>query len=116
MTTAAPLTLPRSFWPIGEAAQADYETLRRHMLVAGSLPDSLTAARFGRRGLPGLIAWPTAEPVFQADLIGALRPAWTPHTDPRLEALCEGFALLLQAAGHTNPEVLDGHGRRRGSK
>ena len=29
------------FWPVGEAAQADYETLRAHVLATGALPDSL---------------------------------------------------------------------------
>jgi hypothetical protein len=59
------------------------------------MPDSLTAARFAHRGLPGLIAWPSAEPVFDAALLGAHRPRWTPHDDPRLDALAGAFALLL---------------------
>ena len=65
------------------------------MLATGAMPDSLIAARFARRGLPGLIAWPSAEPVFDAALLGAPRPPWTPHDDPRLDALAAGFALLL---------------------
>ena len=85
----------RRFWPVGEAAQADYETLRAHVLATGAPPDSLTAARFARRGLAGLIAWPSAEPVFDAELLGAHRPPWTPHDDPRLDALADAFALLL---------------------
>lgn len=93
--TTTPVTTARSFWPIGEAAQADYEALRAHLLATGGLPDSLSAARFGRCGLAGLIAWPTAEPVFQAELIGARRPPWSPRADPRLEILRDGFALLL---------------------
>jgi hypothetical protein len=88
----------RRFWPAGEAAQADYEALRAHVLATGRPPDSLAAARFARRGLPGLIAWPSAEPVFDAVLLGATRPPWTPHEDPRLDALAAGFALLLGAA------------------
>jgi hypothetical protein len=88
----------RRFWPVGEAAQADYEALRAHALATGRPPDSLVAARFARRGLPGLIAWPSAEPVFDAVLLGAPRPPWTPHADPRLDALAAGFALLLGAA------------------
>lgn len=84
------------FWPVGEAAQADYETLRAHMLATGAAPDSLIAARFARRGLPGLITWPSAEPVFHAALLGAHRPPWTPHDDPRLDALADAFALLLE--------------------
>jgi hypothetical protein len=87
----------RRFWPAGEAAQADYESLRAHVLATGAPPDSLAAARFDRRGLVGLIAWPSAEPVFDAALRGAPRPPWSPHADPRLDALAAGFALLLGA-------------------
>ena len=87
----------RRFWPAGEAAQADYEALRAHVLATGAPPQCLAAARFDRRGLPGLIAWPTAEPVFAAALLGGRRPPWSPHADPRLDALAAGFALLLDA-------------------
>ena len=59
----------RSFWPPVEAAQVDYETLRAHVLEPSGLPAGLAAARFARRGLAGLIAWPSAEPVFVAELI-----------------------------------------------
>lgn len=97
--TAAVTAWPRRFWPVGEAAQADYETLRRQVLATGVLPDCLAAARFARRGLAGLIAWPAAEPVFRAELVGAARPPWTPYHDPRLDALAAGFAVLLDAAG-----------------
>jgi hypothetical protein len=86
------------FWPVGEAAQADYEALRAQVLATGAAPDTLAAARFTRRGLPGLIAWPSTEPVFDAALLGASRPPWTPHADPRLDALAAGFALLLNAS------------------
>jgi hypothetical protein len=89
---------PGRFWPVGEAAQADYENLRRQVLATGAMPDCLAAARFSRRGLAGLIAWPAAEPVFHADLLGAARPPWTPYHDPRLDALAAGYALLLDAA------------------
>ena len=65
------------------------------MLATGAPPDSLIAARFTRRGVAGLIAWPSAEPVFHAELLGAHRPPWTPHHDPRLDALSDAFALLL---------------------
>jgi hypothetical protein len=51
-----------------------------------------------RRGLAGLIAWPVAEPVFHAELVGAARPRWTPYDDPRLDALAAGYAVLLDAA------------------
>ena len=72
----------RSFWPPAEAAQVDYETLRGHVLELTGLPEGLAAARFARRDLAGLIAWPAAEPVFVAELLAAVRPAWTPHEDP----------------------------------
>ena len=72
----------RSFWPPVEAAQVDYETLRAHVLEPCGLPEGLAAARFARRGLAGLIAWPSAEPVFVAELLAAARPPWTPHADP----------------------------------
>ena len=96
--TAAASAAPGRFWPVGEAAQADYEALRRQVLASSVLPDCLAAARFTRRGLAGLIAWPAAEPVFRAALVGAVRPSWTPYHDPRLDALAAGFAVLLDAA------------------
>jgi hypothetical protein len=99
VNTAALASPGHRFWPVGEAAQADYEALRAHALATGAVPDSLIAARFTRRGLPGLIAWPSAEPVFNVALLGAARPPWTPHDDPRLDALAAGFALLLNAGG-----------------
>jgi hypothetical protein len=89
---------PGRFWPVGEAAQADYETLRQKVLTTGVLPDGVAAARFAHRGLAGLITWPTAEPVFHAELLGAVRPPWTPDDDPRLAALAAGYAVLLDAA------------------
>lgn len=83
-------------WPAGEAAQADYEQLRQATLT--DLPlIGLAAGRFARRGLAGLIAWPAAEPVFEATLVGAARPAWTPHADPRDEALAGAYEFLLAA-------------------
>jgi len=97
VSTAA-FASPGRFWPVGEAAQADYENLRRQVLATATMPDCLAAARFSRRGLAGLIAWPAAEPVFCAELVGAARPAWTPYADPRLDALAAGFAVLLDAA------------------
>ena len=88
----------RSFWPPAEAAQVDYETLRGHVLELTGLPEGLAAARFARRGLAGLIAWPAAEPVFVAELVAAARPAWTPHEDPRVAALAAGYQFLLDLA------------------
>jgi hypothetical protein len=116
VSAPAPVTSQRSFWPVGEAAQADYEALRSHVLTVGGLPDSMIAARFARRGMAGLIAWPSSDPIFRADFIGAIRPPWTPRADPRLEILAEGFALLLQAGGPASPEAVTGTEQRRWSK
>ena len=88
----------RVFWPPGEAAQADYEMLRSCVLRDGRLPPGLAAARFARRGLAGLIAWPAAEPDFRAQLAGAARPPWTPGADPREQALAAAYQFLLDAA------------------
>jgi hypothetical protein len=88
----------RSFWPPAEPAQTDYEALRTHLLENDRLPDDLAAARFARRGLAGLITWPVSEPVFAAELRGASRPAWSPHADPRMEALAAGYQFLLDIA------------------
>ena len=88
----------RVFWPPAEAAQADYEMLRGCVLAGGCLPAGPAAARFGRRGLAGLIAWPAAEPDFRAELCGEARPRWTPHADPRAQALAAAYQFLLDAA------------------
>ena len=88
-------------WSAAEAAQADYETLRRASLEGVPLV-GVAAQRFAHRGLAGLIAWPAAEPVFDATLVGADRPAWSPHSDPRIEALASAYALLL-ATDTTRP-------------
>ena len=84
----------RSFWPVVEAAQADYEALREAALDGLALagPD---ARRFERAGLAGLVVRPTSTPVFTASMSGALRPRWTPYGDSRQEALAAGYALLL---------------------
>ena len=87
----------RSFWPPSEAAQADYEALRAGALAGAPLADA-TAVRFARGGLAALLARPTSQPEFVAALHGAPRPAWTPHADPRLDALAAGYRLLLAAA------------------
>ncbi len=89
--------MSRRFWPIAEAAQADYEVLREAVL-SGQPMQSLTAARFARRGLAGLIAWPVAEPVFAAVMVGAARAPWTPYADARLDALAAGYELILRVA------------------
>ena len=82
------------FWPVGESAQADYETLREAVLQEEPL-QTLAAARFVRRGLAGLIAWPGTEPVYVATVQGARRAPWPPHADPRLDALAAGYELIL---------------------
>lgn len=116
MTVSASVRTSRLFWPVGEAAQADYETLRAQVLDVGCLPDTMVAARFGRRGLAGLITWPASEPIFDAAMVGATRPPWSPHHDPRLEILAEGFAFLLNTVEHPHPGVLtDGSPRQRRS-
>ncbi|HEY6423064.1 MAG TPA: hypothetical protein VIY28_07420 [Pseudonocardiaceae bacterium] len=84
----------RTFWPVGEAAQADYETLREAAL-AGMVAASPAATRFARAGLAGLIVRPVAQPVFVASLTGARRPPWTPYEDPRTQALAAGYQLLV---------------------
>ena len=75
-------------------------------VVAEFCDDGHSGARLDRPGLDalrdaaeaGLIARPSAEPVFDAALLGAHRPPWTPHDDPRLDALADAFALLLNTA------------------
>jgi hypothetical protein len=44
-----------------------------------------------------MIAWPAAEPLLEAVLVGAARPACSPHADPRRQALTDAFALLFSA-------------------
>lgn len=82
------------FWPIAEAAQADYETLRGQVLK-GNLQPSPLATRFERLGLYGLIERPTAERDWMASLVGARRARWSPHVDSRLEVLADAYGLLL---------------------
>lgn len=107
----------RSFWPPLEAAQIDYETLREQVLTDDRLPDDLAAARFARRGLAGLIAWPVSEPVFVAELVGAARPAWSPYADPRVEALAAGYQFLLElASGLAASRPVETTGARRGAR
>lgn len=85
----------RRFWPVSEAAQADYETLRAAVL-SGQPLQSLSAARFARRGLAGLIVWPVATPIYAAVIVGAERASWTPYADARLDALAAAYELLLR--------------------
>ena len=86
--------MTQRFWPAAEAAQADYESLRAAVL-AGAPSTGVVAARFARRGLAGIIAWPASEPVFEVVFVGGQRARWSPHVDARLDALAAGFALIL---------------------
>jgi hypothetical protein len=89
------------FWPIAEPAQADYERLRAGVLAGEPLDDLLATRRFQRRGLPGLIGWPQAEPAYLGSVIGARRPPWSGGEDPRDARLAEAYAFLL---GRVVPE------------
>ena len=93
----------KRFWPAGEPAQLDYESLRAAALAGGVLCNA-AAARFERRGLAGLIAWPEAETVFCATVLASPRPPWMPTADPRIDVLAAGYELLLCA--QTMPELL----------
>jgi hypothetical protein len=89
--------MTRAFWPVGEAAQADYEQLRASAL-AGVAALGIAAQRFERYGVWGLIASPHAAPGYVvASVLGAQRPAWSPYQDPRELALGDGFQII--AAG-----------------
>jgi hypothetical protein len=87
----------RAFWPVGEAAQADYETLREAAMAGVAVCEG-AARRFERAGLAGLIVHPAARPIYIASMTGATRPAWTPYADPRGQALAAGYELLLVCA------------------
>jgi hypothetical protein len=89
----------RRFWPVGDAAQADYEELRE-VALAGLATAGLAAQRFARAGLAGLIVRPAAQPVFVASVVGAARPPWAPYEDPRAHALAAGYELLMAWAGN----------------
>jgi hypothetical protein len=85
-------------WPVGEAAQADYEALRAAALAGEPPRGEVAAARFARRGLGGLIAWPSSEPVYLGALVGAQRPPWSGNEDPREAALGEAYGFLVARA------------------
>jgi hypothetical protein len=97
----------RAFWPVAEAAQADYESLRAVALggVASSTP---AWVRFQHRGLVALIVAPLSGPVFSAAVVGVTRPPWSPHGDPRLDALAAGYELVLASTPSTT-EALEVH-------
>jgi hypothetical protein len=89
------------FWPIAEPAQADYEQLRELVLSGGELGELLTARRFERRGLAGLISWPAAEPAYLSSVISAPRPPWCGGEDPREGYLGDTYAFLLGRDTHS---------------
>jgi hypothetical protein len=89
------------FWPVAEAAQADYEALRAAALAGERPRDELVAARFARRGLAGVIAWPRAEPAYLGALVGAHRPPWSGAEDPREAALGEVYGFLVARTSAT---------------
>jgi hypothetical protein len=97
----------RSFWPVGEAAQADYERLRG-LALAGTPAVDLAATRFERHGLWGLIASPQAAPVYVASVVGAERPAWSPYEDPRAVTLADGYQIIVAGSTAELGEELTG--------
>ncbi|MGH2874543.1 MAG: hypothetical protein ACRDL5_19050 [Solirubrobacteraceae bacterium] len=100
--------MSRGFWPVGEAAQADYEQLRASAL-AGVPVLGIAAQRFERHGLWGLIASPHAAPAYVvASVLGAQRPAWSPYQDPRELALGDGFQIIVATSAATQEEEMTG--------
>ena len=99
--------MSRGFWPVGEAAQADYERLRG-LALAGTPAVDLAARRFERHGLWGLIACPQAAPVYVASVVGARRPEWSPYEDPRELALADGYQIIVAASAAELGEELTG--------
>jgi hypothetical protein len=87
----------RAFWPTAEAAQNEYESLRKAAL-SGVSPSTPTWLRFGRHGLIALITTPECDPSFSAAVVGVSRPPWSPHSDPRLEVLAAGYEFVLAGA------------------
>jgi hypothetical protein len=88
---SAPLWSPR------EAAQVEYESLRERILQGDPDQEGLLPSRFQRLGLLGLVTAAQVEPVrWQATVIGAQRPRWSPYADPRVEALADAFQYLLE--------------------
>jgi hypothetical protein len=97
----------RSLWPVGEAAQADYEQLRS-LALAGVPALGIAGRRFERYGLWGLIACPQAAPAYMASVVGAERPAWSPYEDPRATALGDGYQIIVAAPAATLGEEQTG--------
>jgi hypothetical protein len=94
----------RVFWPVSESAQADYEELRAAVL-AERVAATVAWLRFGRHGLAGLISAPASPPVFTASLVGAMRPPWSPHADPRREVLAAVYGALIVTSETITEEI-----------
>ena len=98
----------RSFWPPVEAAQVDYETLRAQVL------EPCRAARGSGRGpvrppRPGRVDRVAGGRAgVRRRTLGAARPAWTPHDDPRVAALAAGYQFLLDAAARVDSVAATG--------
>ncbi len=99
--------MTRTFWPVSEAAQADYEQLRA-LALAGVPALGPAARRFESYGLWGLITSPRAAPAFVASIVGAERPAWSPYQDPRDQALADGFQIIVAAQAVTRAQEQTG--------
>jgi hypothetical protein len=84
----------RSFFAVGGPAQAEYEKLREIALSGGR---SITpqVLRFERYGIAGLVVPAREGAVLEGRVVGAVRPRWTPHQDPRCESLADAYGLLL---------------------
>jgi hypothetical protein len=86
------------FWPVGEAAQADYEQLRAAVLAGDAIDELLAARRFARRGMAGVIGWPQSQADYLGCLVGAIRPPWSGAEDPREAQLADAYGFLLGRA------------------
>ena len=82
----------------GEAAQADYETLRAHLLEHGRLPDGLAAARFARRGAGRADRLADRRAGLRRRAARRRPPAVDPARRSAADALAAGFQFLLDAA------------------
>jgi hypothetical protein len=95
------------FWPVGGAAQADYEQLRAAVLVGDPLDELLAARRFARRGVAGLIGWPQSHADYLGCLVGVTRPPWSGAADPRETQLADAYGFLLgRATAAQQPRVV----------
>lgn len=83
-------------WLRPEPARIAYERLREQVLLGEDVePDRLSG--FRELGLTGLLLGLPRQTCWQAAVQGARRPPWTPHQDPRQQALVNAFNFLLAA-------------------